>query len=108
MFEKFSLNKGRTAMPKHEDTKSISIPNHVAIIMDGNGRWAKKRGLPRIAGHREAMKTIKRVTKEADRLGVKVLTLYAFLLRTGSVQKQKSTFNEAAAAILEFLFKGTD
>ncbi|QAA22371.1 isoprenyl transferase [Sporolactobacillus terrae] len=78
MFEKFSLNKGKTAMPKHEDTKSISIPNHVAIIMDGNGRWAKKRGLPRVAGHREAMKTIKRVTKEADRLGVKVLTLYAF------------------------------
>ncbi|MCO7174721.1 isoprenyl transferase [Sporolactobacillus kofuensis] len=62
----------------HQEQLTEKIPEHVAIIMDGNGRWAKKRGLPRIAGHREAMKTVKRVTKEADRLGVKVLTLYAF------------------------------
>lgn len=54
------------------------IPQHVAIIMDGNGRWAKARGLPRIAGHHNGMKTIKRITKAADRIGVKVLTLYAF------------------------------
>ncbi|MFC4617374.1 isoprenyl transferase [Camelliibacillus cellulosilyticus] len=55
-----------------------NIPRHIAIIMDGNGRWAKRRGLPRIAGHREAMKVIKKIVREADRLGVDILTLYAF------------------------------
>lgn len=56
----------------------LNIPNHVAIIMDGNGRWAKRRGLPRIAGHRAGMKAVKEVTRAADEWGVKVLTLYAF------------------------------
>ncbi|QMV44849.1 isoprenyl transferase [Cohnella cholangitidis] len=55
-----------------------NIPEHIAIIMDGNGRWAKARGLPRIAGHHNGMKAVKRITKAADRIGVKVLTLYAF------------------------------
>jgi undecaprenyl diphosphate synthase len=55
-----------------------SIPSHVAIIMDGNGRWARKRALPRIAGHHEGMKTVKKIVKEANRIGIKVLTLYAF------------------------------
>jgi len=54
------------------------IPEHIAIIMDGNGRWAKSRGLPRIAGHHTGMKAVKRITIAADRLGVKYLTLYAF------------------------------
>jgi undecaprenyl diphosphate synthase len=55
-----------------------NIPQHVAVIMDGNGRWAKRRGLPRIAGHHQGMKNVKRITIAADTLGVKVLTLYAF------------------------------
>ncbi len=55
-----------------------NIPHHIAIIMDGNGRWAKKRGLPRVAGHREGTKVIKRIVKKANELGVSVLTLYAF------------------------------
>lgn len=55
-----------------------NIPRHIAIIMDGNGRWAKSRGLPRVAGHHNGMKTVKRIAKAADRIGVKVLTLYAF------------------------------
>ncbi|GAB3067159.1 isoprenyl transferase [Virgibacillus ainsalahensis] len=55
-----------------------NIPDHVAIIMDGNGRWAKKRGLPRIAGHREGIKAVNRVVREAGKCDVKVLTLYAF------------------------------
>jgi undecaprenyl diphosphate synthase len=54
------------------------VPNHVAIIMDGNGRWAKRRGLPRVAGHRAGMKSVKEITTAADDIGVKVLTLYAF------------------------------
>lgn len=54
------------------------IPAHVAIIMDGNGRWAKQRHLPRVAGHKQGMETVKTITKAASRLGVKALTLYAF------------------------------
>lgn len=54
------------------------IPAHVAIIMDGNGRWAKSRHLPRVAGHKEGMNTVKKITIAASDLGVKVLTLYAF------------------------------
>nr|WP_322619361.1 isoprenyl transferase [Bacillus fonticola] len=54
------------------------VPKHMAIIMDGNGRWAKKRGLPRIAGHHEGMKMVRKATKLANRLGIDVLTLYAF------------------------------
>jgi len=60
------------------ELSNIKVPNHVAIIMDGNGRWAKKRFLPRIAGHKEGMNTVKKITIAASDLGVKVLTLYAF------------------------------
>ncbi|MEX2416097.1 MAG: isoprenyl transferase [Paenibacillaceae bacterium] len=56
----------------------LHIPQHVAIIMDGNGRWAKQRGLPRVAGHRSGMSTVKQITLAADEIGIKVLTLYAF------------------------------
>lgn len=54
------------------------IPAHIAIIMDGNGRWAQKRHLPRVAGHKQGMQTVKSVTIAASELGVKVLSLYAF------------------------------
>lgn len=54
------------------------IPAHVAIIMDGNGRWAKAKGLPRTAGHVEGVQRAKDITEEATRLGVKYLTLYTF------------------------------
>jgi undecaprenyl diphosphate synthase len=55
-----------------------NIPQHVAIIMDGNGRWAKKKGLPRIAGHRAGVKSVEEAIKAAKDLGVKFLTLYTF------------------------------
>jgi undecaprenyl diphosphate synthase len=54
------------------------VPSHVAIIMDGNGRWAKKRALPRIAGHHEGMKVVRKITKIANKMGIKALTMYAF------------------------------
>lgn len=54
------------------------IPSHIAIIMDGNGRWAKKRAMPRIKGHHEGMNTVKKITRYASKVGVQVLTLYAF------------------------------
>ncbi|MCF8532132.1 MAG: isoprenyl transferase [Reyranella sp.] len=53
-------------------------PNHVAIIMDGNGRWAKARGLPRVAGHRRGADAVRRVVRGAGDLGIPVLTLFAF------------------------------
>lgn len=55
-----------------------NIPHHVAVIMDGNGRWAKKRGMPRIVGHQNGMKAVKRAAIAADELGIKILTMYAF------------------------------
>ena len=54
------------------------IPQHIAIIMDGNGRWAKAKGLPRTAGHAQGVETVKAITEECVRLGVKYLTLYTF------------------------------
>lgn len=54
------------------------IPKHIAIIMDGNGRWAKKRGLPRTMGHRAGAKTLKKILTHAGKLGIKYLTVYAF------------------------------
>lgn len=54
------------------------IPGHIAIIMDGNGRWAKKRALPRVVGHEYGVKSVRTVTEAAAKLGVKYLTLYTF------------------------------
>lgn len=64
--------------PKPMDITTNNIPEHVAIIMDGNGRWAKRLGLPRIVGHHNGMKAIKRAAIAADELGIKFLTMYAF------------------------------
>ncbi|MRX70624.1 isoprenyl transferase [Bacillus lacus] len=63
---------------KIKEIKSREVPEHIAIIMDGNGRWANKRALPRIAGHHEGMKVVRKMTKLSNELGVKALTLYAF------------------------------
>lgn len=54
------------------------VPQHIAVIMDGNGRWARQRGLPRLAGHRAGTENIRAIVTEADRIGVRYLTLYAF------------------------------
>lgn len=82
MFNKIRLWKKKPVSSNLQDRisalKMRNIPEHVAIIMDGNGRWAKKRTLPRIAGHHEGMKCVKRITTIANDLGIKVLTLYAF------------------------------
>src|SRR5688500_20282402 len=55
-----------------------NVPHHVAIIMDGNGRWAKQRGLPRIEGHRRGVETVRTTMSAARDLGIRVLTMYAF------------------------------
>ncbi len=54
------------------------VPEHVAVIMDGNGRWATRRGFPRVAGHREGVKAVRRIVKAADAIGLRFVTLYAF------------------------------
>jgi undecaprenyl diphosphate synthase len=54
------------------------VPEHVAVIMDGNGRWATRRGLPRVAGHREGVKAARAIVRAADAVGLRYLTLYAF------------------------------
>jgi len=63
---------------------------HVAVIMDGNGRWAERRGLPRSAGHREGIEAVRRVVEAAPDLGVDALTLFAFSATTGGGLRSKS------------------
>lgn len=65
-------------MTIHHDNKSNQIPRHVAIIMDGNGRWAKARGLDRSEGHVQGVTAVRRVTEAASQRGIKYLTLYTF------------------------------
>jgi undecaprenyl diphosphate synthase len=79
-----------------------TIPHHVAIIMDGNGRWAKQRGLPRLEGHRRGVETVRTTTFAARDLGVKMLTLYAF-----SVENWKRPQDEVGGlmSLLEFYLK---
>lgn len=70
--------KKKKPINKENDLNYDAIPKHIAIIMDGNGRWAKKRGLPRTMGHKAGVEAIRGVVKECNKLGVKYLTLYAF------------------------------
>lgn len=66
------------AMPKPEDSGRADAPRHVAIIMDGNGRWARSRMLPRPVGHREGVKSVRRIVEACIDKGVRALTLFAF------------------------------
>jgi undecaprenyl diphosphate synthase len=61
-----------------EHVRAQPVPTHVAVIMDGNGRWATQRGLPRVAGHREGVKAARAIVRAADAAGLRFLTLYAF------------------------------
>ena len=67
-----------TSALEEELKKSGDVPTHIAIIMDGNGRWAKKRGLPRVAGHRRGVETVREIVEVCAEIGVKYLTLYTF------------------------------
>lgn len=78
MLEKFSKRKKATQEGESDNIEFVNVPKHIAIIMDGNGRWAKQKGLPRIIGHREGMKVINKIVQKANEIGVEVLTLYAF------------------------------
>jgi len=79
------------------------IPGHVAIIMDGNGRWAKRKSLPRIFGHREGVRTIKEIVKAANSLGIRILTLYAF--STENWKRPQSEIKSLFSLIRRFIRK---
>ena len=64
--------------PEARRPELVNVPYHLAIIMDGNGRWARRRGLPRLAGHRAGMENIRRVIEGCTDFGVQMLTIYAF------------------------------
>ncbi len=78
-----------------------NLPVHVAIIMDGNGRWARRRGMPRTAGHRAGVKSVKRIVTAAGEAGIKVLTLYTFSEENWSRPKSE------ISAIMQLLYETT-
>ena len=63
------------------------LPRHIAVIMDGNGRWAKQRHLPRIAGHRAGIRAVRQVVEACARLGIPYLTLYAFSVENCFIER---------------------
>ncbi|HWP43372.1 MAG TPA: polyprenyl diphosphate synthase, partial [Blastocatellia bacterium] len=79
------------------------LPSHVAIIMDGNGRWAARRGLPRVAGHRAGAEAVRRTVEAAARLGIGWLTLYAF--STENWKRPKLEVDALMQLLREFLKK---
>lgn len=86
---------------KKTDNGFESVPQHIAIIPDGNGRWAKKRGLPRSVGHREGSMTLKKVVIYCSNIGVKYLTVYAF--STENWKRPQSEVDALMSLLVEFL-----
>jgi undecaprenyl diphosphate synthase len=82
------------------------LPNHIAIIMDGNGRWAKKRLMPRTMGHRSGMATLRRMVEACVDLKISVLTVYAF--STENWKRPKEEIDYLMALLIEFLQKEID
>ncbi|MDO5417355.1 MAG: isoprenyl transferase [Lachnospiraceae bacterium] len=81
------------------DLTNMTIPRHVALILDGNGRWAKKRGLPRTMGHKEGCKTVEKTVEIAARMGIQYLTVYGF-----STENWKRSSEEVGALMQLFRF----
>ena len=92
MFKKLKNKNQSESEGTYSDLDLHNIPEHIAIIMDGNGRWAKKRKMPRIKGHYEGMQTIKKITRAANDIGVKYLTLYAFSTENWSRPEQEVNY----------------
>lgn len=83
--------------------KQMKIPNHLAIILDGNGRWAKKRGLPRTMGHRQGVETLVKIVRCCSDIGIKHLTVYAFSTENWNRPEQEVNY---LMNLLEEYFKG--
>lgn len=77
------------------------VPRHIGIIMDGNGRWAKRRGLPRSAGHRAGIKVLEDIVEYADSLGIEMITAYAF--STENWKRSKDEVDALMALLLDYL-----
>lgn len=86
-------------MPEAGTMENMVIPAHVAIILDGNGRWAKKRGLPRVMGHKEGCRTVEKTVELAARMGVQYLTVYGF-----STENWKRSSEEVGALMQLFRY----
>ena len=80
-----------------------NIPNHIGIIMDGNGRWAKRRGMPRNMGHRAGADVLKKIVVAADEIGVKALTVYGF--STENWKRPEDEVSLLMSLIKEYLSK---
>lgn len=78
-----------------------TLPKHIAIIMDGNGRWAKSKGMPRIAGHKAGAENVRRIVKECNKLGVEFLTLYTF--STENWKRPKDEVNALMKLLVDYL-----
>lgn len=90
-------------MEYYDTIDKTKLPRHIAIIMDGNGRWAKKRHLPRVMGHRAGVETIREIVKECSRLKIPYLTLYAF--STENWKRPKEEVNALMNLLVEYLRK---
>ena len=84
-----------------KDIDRENLPRHVGVIMDGNGRWAKKRGLPRSAGHRAGAQNLKTISEYAGELGIKYITAYAF--STENWKRPKEEVDALMALLLDYL-----
>ena len=72
-----------------QEFDSDELPQHIAVIMDGNGRWAQQQGKNRLRGHEAGTKAVRKTVEAAAKLGIKHLRFMPFLLKTGTVQRQK-------------------
>lgn len=77
---------------KHTEIDMNNLPCHIGVIMDGNGRWAKKRGLPRSAGHQAGADTLKKIVTECNKMGIKYITVYAFSTENWKRPKEEVDF----------------
>ena len=96
LIEKINIFK-----PKKNIINKDDLPKHIGIIMDGNGRWARKRGMPRIAGHRAGAQTLRKIVEFCDDIGIKVLTAYAF--STENWKRPKKEVDSLMSLMLEYL-----
>ena len=92
-------------MSYKQQIKQDRIPRHIAIIMDGNGRWAKRQGLARMYGHKQGVETVHRITEAAAELGVRYLTLYAF--STENWNRPKEEVDALMVLLVETIVKET-
>lgn len=100
------FGKDEATRPEKAALDPKLLPRHVAIIMDGNGRWAKKRGMPRSFGHKAGVEALREIIRHSDHLGIEALTIYAF-----STENWKRSAEEVGALmglLLEYFTKELD